>query len=492
MKNYLITVLLISTYFSNAQNNLLNADFWKKTPDLNSVKAEIAKDNSPSEANKGNHDVVSIAINNGAPLETILFLLEQDGNSVKKTTHDGRIYLHWAASKGNVELVKVLLEKGSEINRTDDKGAIPILFAASNGQLNSAVYELLFKAGNNPKQKFQNGANLLLLSIANDKELKLADYLSKKGLTLFDKDDFGNTAFNYAAKSGDVKFLKSLIAKKVKYDDRALIFASQGTRTFSAPLETYKYLIDELKLKANAIGDNGENALHNLVKKQKQEEIISYLLEKGADVNHQDKEGNSVLMNAVKGNLTTIQTFFDKVKNVNTVNSKGLSALALAINSGTPEVAEFLLKNGANTAIYDNNGNNLAFHLIQSFKPGPTRDGQKDEFGQKLDLLKQSSFDIATPQKDGNTLYHLAVAKNDLGLIKKIENFGIDINAKNKEGMTALHKAALVAKDDSILKYLVSKGAKKEAKTEFDETAYDLASENETLSKNKTVIDFLK
>jgi ankyrin repeat protein len=84
------------------------------------------------------------------------------------------------------------------------------------------------------------------------------------------------------------------------------------------------------------------------------------------------------------------------------------------------------------------------------------------------------------------------VAKNDLGLLKKLENLKINVNAVDKEKMSALHKAALVAKDDSILKYLVGLGINKNLKTDFDETAYDLASENETLKKNKTDLNFLK
>ena len=58
--------------------------------------------------------------------------------------------------------------------------------------------------------------------------------------------------------------------------------------------------------------------------------------------------------------------------------------------------------------------------------------------------------------------------------------------------MTALHKAAMIAKDDAILKYLISIGAQKDAKTEFDETPYTLAKENETLTKKKTDLEFLK
>jgi ankyrin repeat protein len=77
-------------------------------------------------------------------------------------------------------------------------------------------------------------------------------------------------------------------------------------------------------------------------------------------------------------------------------------------------------------------------------------------------------------------------------LLTRVSKFGVDVNAKNKEGMTALHLAAMKAKDTETLKYLISIGAKKEVKTEFDETSYDLASENELLKQNKSSIEFLK
>ncbi len=489
MKNILLVAFLLVAGLSNAQNSLLEADFWKKNPEVKAVEAEIKKGNSPVEANSRNFDATSLAINNDAPLQTIIYLVNQKGNGVDKITHDGRIYLHWAAYRGNIELVKHLIKNGADINLTDDKGSIPLVFAASSGQVDSALYEVFFKAGNNPKQKFKNGANLLLLAIANDQDLKLADYLTTKGLSLQDTDNLGNTAFNYAARNGDLKILKNLHKAGIKYDGRALVIASQGSRSHTNTLTTYKYLVEDLKINPNSLGDDGENVLHNLVKKTKQEENIAYFLAKSVDVNRQDKAGNTVLIYATKGNVDVAKTLLPEVKDINVTNSKGLSALSFAVDSGSSAMVEYLMANGAKTDIDDQKGNNLAYYWIQSYQPTAAK---KDDFQNKYNLLHKAGVNFTNSQKDGNTLYHLAIAKNDLDLMKKLEKIGADINAKNKEGMTVLQKAALTANDDSILKYLVSKGAKKDIKTEFDETAYDLASENELLGKKKISVDFLK
>ncbi|WP_343532170.1 ankyrin repeat domain-containing protein [Pedobacter sp.] len=487
-------VLGLGSVRAQNKNTLLQADFWKQSPTVEAVKAEIAKGNNPAALDPRAFDATTMAINNNAPTETIKFLVEQQGNGVSKVTHDSRIYLHWAALRGNAEVVEYLIAKGSDLQTPDSHGSEPIVFAVSGGQKNVAVYDAFVKGGIDLKKKYKNGANLLLLGIANDNDLAIANYLTSKGLSLKDVDSEGNTAFDYAAKSGNVEVLKNLLSKGVKATSAALIFMSQGGRGTSAPIESYKYLVEELKLNPNFANKSG-NVLHSIVRKPNQEEIINYFLAKGVDVNKADEDGVTPFMNAAAGkNLAVVELLAPKVKNINAVNERGESALTAAVATGSPEVVAFLLNKGADVKIEDQAGHNLAYYAVQNYRPaGPQANANaKDELTEKLTLLKSKGLNIEGVQKDGSTLYHIAIAKADLGLLKKLAALKIDINAKNKEGLTVLHRAALISKDDEILKYLIASGADKSVKTEFNETAYDLAAENEFLSKKNISVNFLK
>lgn len=495
-KNLFISLALAATLFVSAQqkNTLLEASFWKTSPDINTIKAEIAKGNSPSEANANAFDVTTLAINNDAPIAAIKFLVEQPGNSITKLTHDNRIYLHWAAYRGNTELVDYLITKGSDVNFEDSHGTAPVDFAASNGQSNPALYEAFFKAGIDPKKKYSNGANLLLLAISSDKELKAADYFTTKGLSLKDVDNDGNTAFTYAARSGNIALLKKLIEKGVKPTDNALLFAAQGSRRETNTIETYKYLVEDVKLKPAAQNKAGQNVLHLLAGKPNQTEIIKYFLGKGVDANKADKEGTTPLMIAASAKETAVLEILLPIsKNINAQNLKGETALTNAVKSGTPEAVTLLLNKNADVNVKDKDGNNLGFYLVQSYRPaGREKEAAADPFDAKAKLLQDKGLNLTAAQKDGNTLYHLAITKNDVTLLKKITDLKVDVNAKNKDGLTALHRAAMIAKDDAVLKYLLSVGAKKDVITEFDESAYALAKENESLTKNNISIEFLK
>ncbi len=484
-------LLVVSSFtFAQQKNTLLEASFWQTKPAPEAVKAEIAKGNDPSEYNAGNFDPVVLAINNGAPDETVKMLLEQKGNDVNKLTHDGRTYIFWAASKGNTDLMEHLVSKGAKIaGQQDNHGYSVLNFAANGGQKNTKVYDICLKNGADLKKDLtHDGANALLLVVPSDTDGKLTEYFISKGLTLKSVDAQGNTAFNYAARAGNIGVMKAMKDKGVAATDYAMIMAAQGSRRGAAPIETFQYL-ESIGLKPTAISKNGDNVLHAIVRRPGQEKLINYFVEKGVKVDQANAEGNTVFMNAAASNreVATLELLRAGITDINKKNKDGHTALSLAVRGNSPEIVQYLIDKGAKADVKDAKGNNLAAYLLEAYNPRQVRD-----FEAKLAILTKAGLDMKQPQADGNTLYHLAVAKNDVALLQIVNTMNVDVNATNKEGFTALHKAAMLGKDDAVMKYLLSVGAKKDIKTSFSETAFDLASENENFSKQNISLGFLK
>ncbi|RYY54968.1 MAG: ankyrin repeat domain-containing protein [Chitinophagaceae bacterium] len=490
MKYILSGICLGLGFLAQAQqpNRLLESAFWQSKPTVDAVKAEVAKGANPAELNGNSFDPTVLAINAGVSNDVVFYLLDQKGNEVNKVTHDSRNYIHWASSKGNTEVVKYLISKGSKTNTEDSHGMTPLNFSAGAGPQNIPVFELLISNGANVKTDLNHdGANALLLGVTNDPELKLTEYFVSKGLDIKSRDAAGNSAFDYAARSGNIAVMNKLLAKGVKPGPNAMILAAQGSRRGANGIEVYRYL-DSLGVKPTAVSKTGETVLHSLVRRPGQLETVKYFLSRSVSPSQADNDGNTPLLFAAASSKDSalLDLLLSKTTNINAVNKKGISALTMAVRSNSPQIVQYFIDKGADVTITDAEGNNLAWYAIQSYSPRNAA-----ELDAKLAFLSKG-IDLAAPQQDGNTLYHLAVAKNDLALVKKIEPFKVDVNAKNKEGLTALHRAAMIAKDDAILKYLVSIGAKKDLTTSFSETAFDLSRENEFLGNNKISTDFLK
>lgn len=485
---YFILALLLASPSVAQENIFLDRDFWSTSPTTETIDSKISEGHDIAQANSSNFDGVTLAILQDAPTKTIVHAISKKGNDVNKLTHDGRTYIFWAAYRGNVELMQYLLDNGAKTNITDDKGSSILNFAAGSGQKNTKVYDLLLNHGANlQKDLTPYGANALLLAAPHDIDFNLINYFTSKGLDLRSVDANGNGVFNYAAKTGNIATMKQLLRKEVGGTDNAFIMASQGARGVTNDMAVYTYL-ESVRLNPNVVSEQGETPLHALASRSKDLEVITYFLKKGVDVNQPDAQGNTPFMNASGRNTLEVVALLSKdLTDINHTNKKGESALALAVANNSADVVDFLLKRNADLSVVDTNGNDLTTYLMQSYSPD-----DEAVFNGKLSLLKTHGFEFGKPQTNGNTLYHLALDKNVVAALHFIKQFNADVNAKNDEGMTPLHKAAMTSQDTEILKYLVSIGAKKDAATDFDETAYDLASENEQLKQKQVSLEFLK
>lgn len=496
MKKIISTILLIgiiSVLQSQTKNAFLSRAFWKTNPTIKQVEQKIKEGHSATVLNPNGFDAVVYAILEKAPNSVIKYLLTKKGNNVNKLTHDKRTYVFWAAYKGNLEIVKHLINNKARLDLKDSHHFSPLTFAAVAGQTNVDIYDLFIKNGIDIKNDLdEKGANALLLIIGHLKDFKLVNYFINKGLDLNSTDNHGNGAFNYTAYKGNKTMLELLIKKGLPYKnlsdngDNAILAATIGSRSGYNSLNFIKYL-ENLGINPNITNKDGITPLHNFAYNNRDVKAFKYFLSKGVSINTVDKEGNTPLINAARRNSLEIITLLSKkVKNINHVNKNGISALTQALRN-KPKVISFLLKKGANVNVIDKKGNNLSYYLIKSYSTRNTK-----EFSQKLALLTKNGLNIKKPQQNGNTLFHIALDKNNLDLLKKVHVLKINVNAKNKEGYTPLHKAVMKAKNDKIIKYLLSIGANKNIKTSFNESVYDLASENELLKQNKIDISFLK
>ena len=493
-----ITVLVFMSSGIFAQENIfLQRDFWSQKPSVEEVKTNLQAGNDPKEFNRSHFDGITIAILADAPTECVEYLLSLADVDINTRTHDGRSYLVWAAYAGNYPIVKYLVDHGADVNAKGTHGYGAITFAAYAGVEDQRIYDYLTANGLSIQQENKGGANAMLLIMQKLKNLEMIDYFQKKGLDLHSKDNEGNGAFSYAAKGGNIEVMDALIKKGVDYQSEnklggnAILVASQGIRGTTPKLETFQYLVKK-GINANVVNEKGETPLILLSRRNQNEALIKFFLQKGVNVNQTTLEGNNALMNAANGNTLEIVEFLvSKTEDINHRNEEGQTALMLAVKGNSEEVVSYLIEKEAKVNVADNDGNNLVYYWATSGKR--TRDGGITfPSKEKLSLLKENGLKVDQPQPNRSTLLHIAVQNNNLVLTQKAAEWGVDVNAKNNEGNTALLLAALNSKNTEILKYLLAVGADKSITTEFEESAYDLAKENELLTNSGESLEFLK
>ncbi|XP_069793479.1 ankyrin repeat domain-containing protein 31-like isoform X2 [Narcine bancroftii] len=107
----------------------------------------------------------------------------------------GETQLHTAAHKGNVNLLRTLIQAGADINQPDN-GGWTALHEASNKGFSESVLVLLL-AGADVNSKGLNGVTPLQDAVRN-RHLQVVNLLMQYGADPFEKNDFGNCALDVA------------------------------------------------------------------------------------------------------------------------------------------------------------------------------------------------------------------------------------------------------------------------------------------------------
>ena len=83
------------------------------------------------------------AAGEGTPRAAILEMLVDFGGDMAARTDSGAIPLHFAAADGDLAMVEVLVERGSDVNARDERGWTPLHYSASEGSIADVVVALM-------------------------------------------------------------------------------------------------------------------------------------------------------------------------------------------------------------------------------------------------------------------------------------------------------------------------------------------------------------
>lgn len=247
------------------------------------------------------------------------------------------------------------------------------------------------------------------------------------------------------------------------------------------------YLIDkgaDVTIPEAKDGSPLEVALRNIFTNQKifnkpksEENKFEILLMNGA-TGEQLNSDSALFSNGSKKNLLSVITrlctydmeFPTRRIPLANIPDKTTTPLHRIVASGAPmEVMKFLIEKGADPNALNEEGGDLLSTILDSYHNLDIK---------VLEELEKIGFDLKrTVARNGNTLLHNTISHlpyrpskkditNIVTLVQKAVDIGVDVNAKNKEGNTAIYLSLLHADGQQalfmfdILKILLSKGAK--------------------------------
>ena len=403
---------------------------------------------------------------------------------VNRRNADGSTPLQWAVYNGDVAEARRLLRAGANVSLANNYGATPMSLAAEVG--NTDILKVLLEAGANADSPNADGQTALM-AVARTGNVAAAQVLLDHGATVNAKEKFGGqTALMWASARRHPEMMQLLISKgadvnaastdrnyqrHVTAEGRPKNLDSGGlTPLLYAARENCAACVDVLvknKADINLPDPDGVSPLLVAIMNANWD-LARRLIVAGADVNQWNIFGEAPLFTAVdlrsrldggrasidSPNTTTglaivklllerdadpnMQLFFKPANARGTVNTRGATPLIRAANNADLEVVKILLEHGADATI-STADRQTPIHAVLS---GRATEQQALELTR---VLQKSGADVNVvalinhrEEIRGGTALHYAVRKRYKEVIKLLASYGIDMNAKDQDGLTAL------------------------------------------------------
>jgi ankyrin repeat protein len=181
-------------------------------------------------------------------------------------------------------------------------------------------------------------------------------------------------------------------------------------------------------------------------------EAVKKALSNGVDINAKIDGLHPLTFAVTVGNEEIVKLLIKEGGDVNAKDDHdGTTPLHSAANGGLKEIIELLIKKGANINTKNKHGETPLDSAI-------------NYTGHFSQLIADQIIDLLVKHGGKYETMHSAAAKGDLDELSDFLDSGLDVNAKNKNGATALHNVSSI----EMAKLLIDKGANVNAR---DDTA---------------------
>lgn len=428
--------------------------------------------------------------------------LINEGASVNEKNNDSQTPLHLAAQKGRLDIVQFLLEKNADPSSVDNSGSSPLHIAIT--YRHPAVASFLIKNKSNLTLKNVLGFVPLVLAALFGDAYLVQECLAA-GVNPNAKNNEGKTALHFASSFYDDDMTKTLLKHKA---DPNLVDNSGSTPFHYVGSPAIANLLLSKKVDINKANNEGNTPLHTAALRGRSD-IIQYLISAGADSSIKnnkgqtyrdmvtdpklllnlpvDEKGNTQLTHAVlDGNIKQIKTLLEEGADPNIGSSKlHITPLHWACQLERPDIVSLLLKYKANPNVQDMywktplhyavEGKNLkVIELLLKDWADPEIEDKKGKTPYDLAKTKQQR-DLIDTIYYGYTKLHNAVRENDFDEVNKIlQEKKININAQTYRKATPLH-IAVDSNFRKIVEILLQYGADPNVVNASGYTPYQLA-----------------
>jgi ankyrin repeat protein len=438
------------------------------------------------------------AVKQGNP-EVIRALLQQQVD-VNAREVDGTTALHWAVQRNDLAIADRLIRAGANVAAANRYGVTPLRLAATNG--NAALIVKLVEAGADPNAALPEGETVLMTA-ARTGTLDAVRVLLDRGADVNARESwFGETALMWAASENHRDVARLLAGRGAHIDARS------DPLTFPQSPQTLGQMV------TTALPRGDWTALMYAAR-QGAVDAARMLAEEGASLDLTDPTGHTALTLAViNAHYDLAAMLVEHGANPNIADDAGMTPLYAAVDLhwqewmfGRPapkwtdrldavDLVKILLDHGAdpNAALtrnllqrhHDAGDPNLGEGTTPLMRAAKSGDlvmmrllldrGADPNLAQKnrtTPLMIAAGVGHRDTRGDGPRIRPVLEA-NSIEAIRLFLALGLDINAVNDRGETALHGAALRGAD-LIVSFLAEHGAKLDAVDRGGATPLDLA-----------------